>query len=182
MKCTIINTVNRVKLHIIQVLFQGKVDIALDKISFACTLIRLCYLWLWKLRRSVFDLSVPLVGLIHEQNIHKMRILTTLTLAIQQNEISFATMTELLGLKDDDEIEEFVIDCKDKSILLKNRSMLLIVFWRRSFYRIAKLLGCLLLPVTWWSRCISDICWDTLIFLKCFWVDIEILFILFFSG
>lgn len=77
-------------------------------------------------------------GLIHEQNIHKMRILTTLTLAIQQNEISFATMTELLGLKDDDEIEEFVIDLvKSKLIHAKidqiNQKIIIRSTSRRTF-------------------------------------------------
>jgi len=47
--------------------------------------------------------------LVHQNNIHKMRVLTTLTLTITQKEIDFKNMQELLGLNED-ELEEFIIE------------------------------------------------------------------------
>lgn len=49
------------------------------------------------------------IGLNHEANISKMRILTTITLTIQEKEISFHQLKELLHFEDED-IEEYIID------------------------------------------------------------------------
>ena len=51
------------------------------------------------------------LGLVHDQVIEKMRILTMLSLAINNKEISFSQIKESLHL-DEDDIEDFVIDCK----------------------------------------------------------------------
>jgi len=48
-------------------------------------------------------------GLVHENNIHKMRILTMLTLSTQTKELPFAKLQTELTLNED-ELEEFVID------------------------------------------------------------------------
>lgn len=49
------------------------------------------------------------IGLNHSANIIKMRILTTISLSIQEKEISFDRLREVLGFEDED-IEEYVID------------------------------------------------------------------------
>jgi len=62
------------------------------------------YLDFYKNNKSFIDNDF-----IHESNVHKMRVLTMLTLTITQKEIEFSTMQELLGLSKDD-LEEFVIE------------------------------------------------------------------------
>lgn len=49
------------------------------------------------------------IGLDHDANISKMRILTTLSLSIQEKEISFAHLSEVLGIQSED-IEEYIIE------------------------------------------------------------------------
>jgi len=57
------------------------------------------------------------IGLDHEANIHKMRILTTLSISIQDKEVSFDYMKSILGFGDDDEIEEYIIDLIKSKLL-----------------------------------------------------------------
>ncbi|XP_072034861.1 eukaryotic translation initiation factor 3 subunit M-like [Amphiura filiformis] len=52
---------------------------------------------------------VKSVGLSHEENIRKMRILTFLSMAVEQKEIPYATIEQDLKISED-QIEEFVID------------------------------------------------------------------------
>ncbi|XP_053210650.1 eukaryotic translation initiation factor 3 subunit M-like [Panonychus citri] len=49
------------------------------------------------------------LGLSHEQNLHKMRLLTFMQIAENKKELSFQTIKEELQLKDED-VEAFVID------------------------------------------------------------------------
>jgi len=67
---------------------------------------------------------VSQAGLEHEANIHKMRILTTLSLSVQEKEISFRDLRGILGFTDDDDIEEYIIDLiKSKLIHAKMDQM-----------------------------------------------------------
>ena len=50
-------------------------------------------------------------GLVHTSIIDKMRVLSMLSLAVQNKEIQFSEITSKLELEEDD-IEEFIIDCK----------------------------------------------------------------------
>lgn len=49
------------------------------------------------------------IGLNHEANVCKMRILTTISLSINEKEISFSRLKEILGFEEED-IEEYIID------------------------------------------------------------------------
>ena len=51
------------------------------------------------------------VGLLHEQNMAKMRLLTFMGMAVENKEISFDTMQQELQIGADD-VEAFVIDGK----------------------------------------------------------------------
>jgi len=67
---------------------------------------------------------VSQAGLDHDANIHKMRILTTLSLSVQEKEISFRDLRGILGFTDDDDIEEYIIDLiKSKLIHAKMDQM-----------------------------------------------------------
>jgi len=57
------------------------------------------------------------IGLNHEANIHKMRILTTLSLSVQEKEISFNDLRAILGFTDEDDIEEYIIDLIKSKLL-----------------------------------------------------------------
>jgi len=57
------------------------------------------------------------IGLDHEANIHKMRILTTLSLSVQEKEISFNDLRAILGFTDEDDIEEYIIDLIKSKLL-----------------------------------------------------------------
>jgi len=63
------------------------------------------YLEFYELHKSYIED----IGLNHVSNITKMRILTTLSLSIQEKEISFAYLKEILGFEDEN-IEEYIID------------------------------------------------------------------------
>lgn len=63
------------------------------------------YLEFYELHKSYIED----IGLNHISNITKMRILTTLSLSIQEKEISFAYLKEILGFEDEN-IEEYIID------------------------------------------------------------------------
>lgn len=58
-------------------------------------------------RGSLFHYS----GLLHEQNMAKMRLLTFMGMAVENKEISFDTMQQELQIGADD-VEAFVIDGK----------------------------------------------------------------------
>lgn len=51
-------------------------------------------------------------GLLHEQNMAKMRLLTFMGMAVENKEISFDTMQQELQIGADD-VEAFVIDGKE---------------------------------------------------------------------
>jgi len=57
------------------------------------------------------------IGLDHEANIHKMRILTTLSLSIQDKEISFSYLKSILGFSEEDDMEEYIIDLIKSKLL-----------------------------------------------------------------
>jgi len=57
------------------------------------------------------------IGLDHDANIHKMRILTTLSLSVQEKEISFRDLRGILGFTEDDDIEEYIIDLIKSKLL-----------------------------------------------------------------
>jgi len=57
------------------------------------------------------------IGLEHEANIHKMRILTTLSLSVQEKEISFNDLRAILGFTEEDDIEEYIIDLIKSKLL-----------------------------------------------------------------
>jgi len=57
------------------------------------------------------------IGLDHPANIHKMRILTTLSLSIAEKEISFANLRNILGFTDEEDIEEYIIDLIKSKLL-----------------------------------------------------------------
>jgi len=57
------------------------------------------------------------LGLDHQANIHKMRILTTLSLSITEKEVSFAHLRSLLGFTDDEDVEEYIIDLIKSKLL-----------------------------------------------------------------
>jgi len=57
------------------------------------------------------------LGLDHQANIHKMRILTTLSLSITEKEVSFAHLRSLLGFNDDEDVEEYIIDLIKSKLL-----------------------------------------------------------------
>lgn len=52
------------------------------------------------------------IGLLHEQNMAKMRLLTFMGMAVENKEISFDTMQQELQIGADD-VEAFVIDGKN---------------------------------------------------------------------
>jgi len=56
-------------------------------------------------------------GLDHDANIHKMRILTTLSLSVQEKEISFRDLRGILGFTEEDDIEEYIIDLIKSKLL-----------------------------------------------------------------
>ena len=56
-------------------------------------------------------------GLDHTANVHKMRILTTLSLSVQEKEISFRDLRGILGFTDDEDIEEYIIDLIKSKLL-----------------------------------------------------------------
>jgi len=60
---------------------------------------------------------VSQMGLDHDANIHKMRILTTLSLSVQEKEISFRDLRGILGFTEDDDIEEYIIDLIKSKLL-----------------------------------------------------------------
>ena len=57
------------------------------------------------------------IGLDHAANIHKMRILTTLSLSVQEKEISFHDLRGILGFTEEDDIEEYIIDLIKSKLL-----------------------------------------------------------------
>ena len=59
------------------------------------------------------------VGLSHEQNLHKMRILTLIQMAETRSEIDFDTIQQEMRLGADD-VEAFVIDGKGRHWLIAN--------------------------------------------------------------
>lgn len=61
-----------------------------------------------------YALVYLILGLSHEQNIHKMRVLTLLELAANQQVLSFSALQEKLDL-DEDSLEEFIIDGKSRN-------------------------------------------------------------------
>ena len=58
-------------------------------------------------------------GLSHEQNLHKMRILTLMQMAETRSEIDFDTIQQEMRLGADD-VEAFVIDGKGRHWLIAN--------------------------------------------------------------
>lgn len=73
-----------------------------------------CFCWVWLITFCTFYL-----GLDHTANINKMRILTTISLSINEKDISFQQLRNVLGFEDED-IEEYVIECKILYMYLNN--------------------------------------------------------------
>ena len=68
---------------------------------------------------------VTQTGMDHEKNIDKLRILTLMSLAENNKELPFDTLQKQLKIEAD-EIESFVIDGKQKNLILKAFSHLLV--------------------------------------------------------
>lgn len=88
-------------------------------------------------KNSNFVLGLP--GVNHEGNIHKMRVLTAMSIACEQEEIEFTSLAKQLALEQD-EIEDFIIEAvRTKLIRAKldqvNEKVMLGCNDRRTFER-----------------------------------------------
>ena len=61
------------------------------------------FLWLY------WQFLIPIVGLSHEQNLHKMRLLTFMQMAEGKQEIDYETIEREMKLESE-ELEAFIID------------------------------------------------------------------------